>query len=232
MNQDPTRIKEMFAKVAPKYDLANDVLSLGIHHLWRKKLVQLSGATPGQSVLDCATGTGDLAIEFKKVVGASGSVIASDFCAEMLESSPAKAQKNRTDIRFEVADVVNLPYKDSQFDFVSISFGIRNVGDVQKALREMYRVCKPSGKVMILEFGQLDLPLLGSAYQFYSKHVLPTIGGWVTGQKEAYSYLQKSSAEFPCRDRFLQTMTAAANFKNLKWHSLSFGIAYIYEGTK
>lgn len=228
---DPEIIRSMFSKVATNYDKANSVLSVGIHHLWRSKLVKLSQAKAGQSVLDCATGTGDLAIAFKKAVGLTGKVIGTDFCIEMLEPAPQKALRENLEIKFEQADVTKLQYSDKQFDIVSISFGIRNVSDPVKALKEMARVCKPGGKVMVLEFGQMSLPVVGPAYKFYSEKVLPIIGGWVTGQKEAYNYLQKSSAAFPCREQFLDLMKQSEAFSQMEFVPVSFGIAYIYVGT-
>lgn len=227
----PEKIRSMFSKVAKNYDRANSVLSVGIHHLWRKKLVQLSGAEKGSQVLDCATGTGDLAIEFKKAVGAQGMVIGTDFCKEMLEPAPAKAAAHNLQIQFEQADVLNLPYSDKKFDVVSISFGIRNVADPLKALQEMARVTKSGGTVMVLEFGQVDTPVIGPLYNFYSEKVLPVLGGWVTGQKEAYQYLQKSSAAFPCKQDFLDLMAKSGSFSKTEFHSLTGGIAYLYKGT-
>ncbi len=229
---NPEIIRSMFSKVAQEYDKANSVLSVGIHHLWRKKLVQLSQVKLGMKVLDCATGTGDLAIEFKKSVGPEGHVIGTDFCAEMLESAPNKAQSQNLEIQFEQADVTKLPYPDHEFDIVSISFGIRNVGDPLKALQEMARVCKPNGKVMILEFGQMRTPVIKDLYQFYSEKILPVLGGWVTGQKEAYDYLQKSSAAFPCREEFLSLMKKSNFFSKMNYIPVSFGIAYVYTGIK
>lgn len=228
---NPEIIRSMFSKVAENYDKGNNVLSMGVHHLWRKKLVKYSGAKPGQKVLDCATGTGDLAIEFKKTVGSSGEVVGTDFCAEMLIPAPGKAQKLNLDIKFEQADVTQLQYADASFDISSISFGIRNVGDPVKALREMARVTKSGGHVMVLEFGQVNVPLFGSIYNFYSQNILPKIGGLVTGQKEAYDYLQKSSAAFPCREGFLALMNESEAFSKCEYISLTGGIAYIYMGT-
>lgn len=228
----PEIIKQMFSQVASKYDQANQVLSFGVHHLWRKKLVALSSAKSGSKILDCATGTGDLAIEFKKVVGHTGEVIGTDFCEGMLATAPLKAKQKKLQINFEVADVMNLPYADQTFDVVSISFGIRNVQDPQKAVQEMFRVTKPGGKVLILEFGQVDMPVFGPLYNFYSRQILPFIGGIVTGQREAYRYLQTSSFAFPCRENFLKLMNQAAAFSQIKYTSLSGGIAYIYQGTK
>ncbi len=228
---NPEIIRSMFAKVAANYDKGNNVLSMGIHHLWRKKLVKYSGAKAGDKVLDCATGTGDLAIEFKQQVTTTGSVIGTDFCVEMLGPAPGKAQERGLDIKFEQADVTQLQYADNSFDICSISFGIRNVGDPVKALQEMARVTKPGGKVMVLEFGQVNIPLFGSIYNFYSQNILPKIGGLVTGQKEAYEYLQKSSAAFPCREEFIKMMKDSGSYSDCEYISLTGGIAYIYKGT-
>ncbi|WP_415064191.1 bifunctional demethylmenaquinone methyltransferase/2-methoxy-6-polyprenyl-1,4-benzoquinol methylase UbiE [Bdellovibrio sp.] len=228
---NPEIIRSMFSKVAANYDKGNNVLSMGIHHLWRKKLVKYSGAKLGHKVLDCATGTGDLAIEFKKTVGSSGDVIGTDFCAEMLIPAPGKAQERGLDIKFEQADVTQLQYADNSFDICSISFGIRNVGDPVKALKEMARVTKPGGTVMVLEFGQVNIPVFGTLYNFYSQNILPKIGGLVTGQKEAYEYLQKSSAAFPCREEFLGLMKDSGAYAHCEYTALTGGIAYIYKGT-
>lgn len=228
---NPEIIRSMFAKVAANYDKGNNVLSMGIHHLWRKKLVKYSGAKAGDKVLDCATGTGDLAIEFKQQVTATGSVIGTDFCVEMLGPAPGKAQGRGLDIKFEQADVTQLQYANNSFDICSISFGIRNVGDPVKALQEMARVTKPGGKVMVLEFGQVNIPVFGTLYNFYSQNILPKIGGLVTGQKDAYEYLQKSSAAFPCREEFIQMMKDSGFYTDCEYISLTGGIAYIYKGT-
>ncbi|MGZ3691269.1 MAG: bifunctional demethylmenaquinone methyltransferase/2-methoxy-6-polyprenyl-1,4-benzoquinol methylase UbiE [Pseudobdellovibrio sp.] len=227
---NPEVIRSMFSKVASKYDRANSVLSVGIHHLWRKKLVQLSQAKTGDQVLDCATGTGDLAIAFKTVVGTQGRVVGTDFCVDMMETAPAKAAEKNLEIKFEQADVTQLQYTDKQFDIVSISFGIRNVSDPVKALTEMARVTKPGGRVMVLEFGQMTTPVIKDLYNIYSEKVLPALGGMVTGQKEAYDYLQKSSAAFPCRDEFLALMKKSNCFSEMSFVPVSFGIAYIYTG--
>lgn len=221
----------MFSKVAANYDKGNNVLSMGIHHLWRKKLVKYSGAKAGDKVLDCATGTGDLAIEFKKSVGSAGQVVGTDFCAEMLIPAPGKAKERGLEIQFEQADVTQLQYADKSFDICSISFGIRNVGDPVKALKEMARVTKSGGTVMVLEFGQVNIPVFGPLYNFYSQNILPKIGGLVTGQKDAYEYLQKSSAAFPCREEFLDLMKESGGYSHCEYTSLTGGIAYIYKGT-
>ena len=175
----------MFASIAGRYDVTNSVLSLGIHHIWRNKAVRVSGAKKGDHVLDCATGTGDLAITLKKKVGDSGYVKGTDFCQEMIDPAPAKASKKGLVIDFEVADAMNLPYADKEFDISSISFGIRNVDDPLICLREMARVVKPGGRVVVLEFGQ-PKGVMSWPYRFYSKYIIPFIGGLLTGNRDAY----------------------------------------------
>ena len=229
---DAARVQAMFSEIAGRYDAANDFLSLGVHHLWRRKLVKLSQAKSGDKVLDCATGTGDLALEFKKTVGTAGEVIGTDFCAPMLEHAPAKAEKLGLKVKFELADVTKLSYLDASFDIASISFGIRNVQDTAKGISELARVVKPGGRVMILEFGQIKGVVFGGLYRVYSKHILPRLGGLVTGKQEAYRYLESSSNLFPSGEDFANLMRSSANFSKVEYWPVSFGIAYIYRGTK
>ena len=223
------KIRSMFGEIAGGYDLANTVLSGGIHHLWRKSLVRWSKARAGQSVLDCATGTGDLALEFKTAVGPTGSVIGTDFCAEMLEHAPAKALKKSLEVKFETADVTALPYANDTFDIASISFGIRNVQDPLKGLSELARVVKPGGVVMVLEFGRPSVPGFRQIYDVYSTKVLPIIGGWITGRSQAYRYLQTSSAKFPCGKEFTELMDKTNQLALCEYRTLTFGIAYMYK---
>ncbi len=224
------QVRSMFNDIAANYDLANTVMSAGVHHLWRKALVVWSDASRGQRVLDCATGTGDLAIAFKAVVGAEGTVVGTDFSPGMLGPAPAKAAKRGMDIKFEQADVTMLPYADDSFDISSISFGIRNVENPLKGLSELARVVRPGGIVMVLEFGQPQIPGLRQVYNFYSKHLLPKVGGWVTGRRQAYEYLQDSSAQFPCREGFVDLMNQTGRFSRIDYRPVSFGIAYLYKG--
>jgi demethylmenaquinone methyltransferase/2-methoxy-6-polyprenyl-1,4-benzoquinol methylase len=223
------QVQQMFASIAPAYDRTNSVLSLGIHHIWRKETVRVSGAKSGMSVLDCATGTGDLALEFKKAVGENGNVLGTDFCPEMMETAPAKSKAKHLHVDFEVADAMNLPYPDHTFDIACISFGIRNVDDPSIALKEMARVVKPCGKVMILEFGQ-PKGLMGALYEWYSRYIIPFIGGLLTGNKEAYQYLPKTAAQFPCREDFLKLMNNTGKYVESSYQELTFGIAFLYKG--
>jgi len=226
-----TEVRDMFASIARRYDTANEVLSLGIHKGWRRAAVAISGAKPGMRVLDCATGTGDLALEFKRAVGASGEVIGTDFCAEMLEAAPGKAARAGLDVKFAVADALALPYVDGEFDVASIAFGIRNVDDPVRCLREMARVLKPGGSVVVLEFGQ-PRGAFGALFRAYSRGVMPVVGGLLTGNRAAYEYLPKTAASFPAGDRFLALMREAGVFIATEAHPLTFGTAYVYRGVK
>ncbi|MEX0944682.1 MAG: bifunctional demethylmenaquinone methyltransferase/2-methoxy-6-polyprenyl-1,4-benzoquinol methylase UbiE [Balneolaceae bacterium] len=224
------KVKNMFADIADDYDRINSILSFGVHNAWRKKTVLESGAKPGDRVLDCATGTGDLALEFKKTVGHEGTVLGTDFCKEMIEHAPGKAEKRQLVVDFEVADAMNLPYDDNSFDIASIAFGIRNVDDPLVCLQEMGRVVRPGGRVVVLEFGQPN-GVLKIPYQIYSKHVMPAIGGWISGNREAYTYLPETSAKFPAGDKFIEMMEQSGAFGECRAEKLTGGIAYLYIGT-
>lgn len=223
------KVRSMFADIAEDYDRVNTVLSFGVHHAWRAKAIQQSGAKSGDHVLDCATGTGDLAIEFKKAVGDEGYVMGTDFCAPMIEPAPGKAAKKGLKIDFEVADAMNLPYEDNRFDIASIAFGIRNVDDPVVALKEMARVVKPGGRVVVLEFGQ-PKGLLKYPYNLYSQYIMPAVGGLLTGNREAYTYLPRTSATFPAGKKFLKLMEQAGSFRDEWSVKLTGGIAYVYVG--
>ena len=190
--------------------------------------VRFSGAAPGNSVLDCATGTGDLAIAFRRKVGESGSVVGTDFVPEMIELARAKAPE----LTFEVADVTALSFPDSTFDIASISFGIRNVNDPRRGLAEMTRVLRPGGRLIVLEFGQPPNRLFRAVYDWYRRQILPRVGGAITGRREAYEYLEASAAAFPSGDAFVQLMRESASFASIDAKPLTFGIAWLYRGVK
>ena len=224
-------VRQMFSSIATRYDVTNEVLSFGIHRLWRRKAIRLSGAKPGDAVLDCATGTGDLAIAFKHTVGGDGRVVGTDFCPEMLESAPAKAAREGLEIEFAVADAMDLRgYADNSFDVASISFGIRNVDDPVQCLKEMARVVKPGGRVVVLEFGQPN-GLYGGLFRFYSKVLMPFVGGLLTGNRAAYQYLPRTAAAFPAGEKFLELMDRSGAYRKRAAHPLTFGTAYVYVGT-
>ncbi|RKH08141.1 MULTISPECIES: bifunctional demethylmenaquinone methyltransferase/2-methoxy-6-polyprenyl-1,4-benzoquinol methylase UbiE [Corallococcus] len=225
-----TEVRQMFSSIAPRYDVANEVLSFGVHRLWRRTAVKLSQAKEGSQVLDCATGTGDLALAFKRKVGPTGRVVGTDFCPEMLESAPAKAAKAGLEVEFQVQDAMALTLPDNSFDVASISFGIRNVDDPVKCLQEMARVVRPGGRVVVLEFGQPTGPY-GVLFRFYSKTVMPTVGGLLTGNRAAFQYLPRTAAAFPAGERFLSLMDQAGAYSERAAHPLLFGTAYVYVGT-
>jgi len=226
----PEAVNDMFAAIAPRYDLVNTVLSFGMHHLWRRKVVKLSGVGQGDNILDCATGTGDLALIFKRKVGLSGRVVGVDFCAPMLKLAADKADRKGLELHLKQTDVLDLPFDDGEFDCASIAFGIRSIDDRAGCLREMARVVKSGGRVLVLEFGQPRGRLFGPLYRWYSKHALPRLGGLLSGNHEAYAYLPKTAATFPDGTRFVDLMDQACVFCDIKALSLSGGITWIYIG--
>ncbi len=225
------QIRDMFDQVAPRYDRANQVLSLGVHRRWRKRLVQEAAAQSGMHVLDCATGTGDLAFAFKRTVGDGGSVRGLDFSPRMIELAKTKDNTIKYPVDFMVGDVLSLPFADNSFDIASIAFGIRNVDEPVTGLKEMARVVRPGGRVAVLEFGQPDGAIFSRIYRWYSNRVIPTIGGWITGTPASYRYLTESSASFPAGEQFVDLMNKSKSFSAISVTPLTFKIAYIYIGT-
>ncbi len=216
----------MFNSLAKNYDVANDVLSFGMHRIWKKELVsKIPNAK--QKVLDCATGTGDIAILIKKRSPKS-EVTAIDFSEKMLDQAPSKAAKaGFKDIKFLVADILKLPFGDSTFDQITISFGIRNVENLLGAIAEFERILKPQGVLHVLEFGQPENSTWSKLYSSYHRKVLPVVGGVITGNPKAYSYLNQSSEEFPSGESFIKQFPPMT-WKGIETTSLLGGIAYIY----
>lgn len=225
------RIQAMFGSIAGGYDRANSVLSGGVHHRWKRECVRWADVKPGDSVLDLATGTGDLALEFRKAVGVEGRVVGLDFTAEMLVVAREKAQRFAS-LEFVQGDAQKLDLPSASFHVTSIAFGIRNVERPLDALKEMVRVLKPDGRLMVLEFGQPPNKLWNQVYEFYSRKILPRVGSLITGNRAAYEYLEDSSRKFPCGEAFLDWMRQAGEFKSLEFHALWGGIAYLYKGVK
>ncbi len=226
----PEKIQAIFASVAHGYDRANDAMTFGLARRWRRELVRWSGVRHGESVIDCATGTGDLALEFKSAVGPQGRVVGTDFCEEMLVHAREKSKARHTTVEWSVADAQNLPFEDNTFDVASMAYGIRNVQDPLKALSEMARVVKKGGRVLILETGDSPALMVKPFVQFYFHKVVPRLGGWITGERRAYEYLSQSSQGFPSRERFLELMKSTGRFSDVQYRSLFFGASFIYNG--
>jgi demethylmenaquinone methyltransferase/2-methoxy-6-polyprenyl-1,4-benzoquinol methylase len=220
----------MFAGIAARYDLANGVLSLGLHRQWRRALVRLSGLSPGDCVLDCATGTGDLALALARRVGHGGYVLGTDPCAPMLELARRKAARFDLPVLFQLADLLRLPYAPGAFDAATAAFGIRSVADPLRALNEMARVVRRGGRVLVLEFGLPQRRAWRSLYGFYSRYIIPPLGGLITGERSAYEYLHSTSATFPCGKAFLQLMRQTRAFSEAQGFALTGGVVYLYRG--
>ncbi len=219
----------MFGRIAHRYDRANTVLSLGVHHAWRKRAVNAAAVAPGDHVLDVACGTGDLTFALLKAVG-EGSVVGSDFTPEMLDVARAKAEARGANVTWQQADAQDLPFGDDEFDAATIAFGIRNVDDPVQGMREMHRVVRPGGRVVVLEFGQ-PRGAWGHMYRWYSRHVMPRIGGLITGDRAAYEYLPATAAAFPAGEDFVALMQEVGAWHDLTAQPLTGGIAWIYAGT-
>lgn len=218
-------VQNMFQDIASRYDLANDVLSLGTHRLWRKTAVQFSGIKPGMKVLDLCCGTGDFSSASARIVGTSGSVMGMDFAPEMVELAKKKYPK----IQFIVGDALTIPFADRSFDAVTVAFGIRNVDDHLHCLREINRVLLPGGIAVVLEFGRPFIPGWRLVYDAYSRHLMPAIGAILTCNRQAYEYLPRTARTFPSGEEFLALMTEGG-FTKARMKPLFGGIAYVYVG--
>lgn len=223
----------VFHSVAPNYDLMNDVMSFGLHRLWKQFTIREAALRPGQTVLDVASGTGDLARTFAKQVGSTGKVIMTDINDAMLQVG-----RNRlTDagilgnIECVQADAECLPFPDNYFDCVTIAFGLRNVTDKPAALRSMYRVLKPGGKLLILEFSHATSPMLGKLYDFYSFNIIPKMGEFVANDRASYQYLVESIRMHPDQET-LKTMMLEAGFDEAEYFNLTGGVVALHKGKK
>ena len=240
-NSNQTKIKEnqktagevrhIFSSIADNYDKANKAITLGMDQSWRKKLVTFSEAPQTACILDCGTGTGALAFEFQRQLGSLAQITGVDFCEEMLTKAREYAQQNQTfkNIRFQQADVQNLPFLDNSFDVSVIAYGLRNMTDPVLALKEMARVTRSTGKVMILETGDRPFLLVYPFFYLYFRYVVPYLGGWITGQRSAYHYLQKSSKGFPSRGALLKMVRQTGCFSHCEYRTLFFGASFIYK---
>jgi demethylmenaquinone methyltransferase/2-methoxy-6-polyprenyl-1,4-benzoquinol methylase len=226
------QVHSLFSGVAGNYDQLNTLISFGIHHRWRRALVRWSQAKPGDSVLDLATGTGDLALEFKRQLGPSSKVLGTDFNLEMLKTAPEKAKSQGLEVQFEQADATQLVYESGRFDIVSISYGIRNVDDTARAVREMHRVLKPGGRLMILETGHAVNPLLHGIFRIYFKHIMPRIAALLGGDLRSYQYLESSASSFPSGEQLVALIRANGPFSEVFARPLLGGVSWMYRATK
>jgi demethylmenaquinone methyltransferase / 2-methoxy-6-polyprenyl-1,4-benzoquinol methylase len=222
-------VQAMFDSIASRYDLLNRVLSMGVDKGWRVAAAKAVLENAPKSVLDVATGTGDFAIAIQKLAP-SAKVIGSDFAVKMLEIARVKAKAQQLEIPFEQGDALELPYADSSFEAVSCSFGFRNFADFKRGLEEFHRVLQPNGRCVILEFPPPPKNLLGQVYTLYFKHILPLIGGLVSGRPEAYKYLPESVIAFP-EPQILAALMQEVGFE-ARYTILTAGLAAIHVGIK
>lgn len=227
------KVAEVFHSVAAKYDIMNDLMSLGIHRLWKRFTVEMSGARPGQQVLDIAGGTGDLARAFHRLVGPSGRVVLADINSSMLMVGRDKLLDVGVagQIEFVQANAECLPFAPGSFDLVTIAFGLRNVTDKQAALNSMYQSLKPGGRLLVLEFSKPVHEPLAKVYDAYSFSLLPMMGKLVANDAESYRYLAESIRMHPDQDT-LKGMMEKAGFERCDYHNLTGGIVALHRGFK
>ena len=225
------QVEQMFDNISGKYDELNHILSMGIDVGWRKKVVKKVGATKPETILYIATGTGDLAIMMAKSTQAK--ITGFDLSAGMLEVGKNKVAEQKLDDRIEMiqGDAENMPFADNSFDCITVAFGVRNFENLKKGLDEIYRVLKPGGKFIILEFSQPESFPMKQLYGFYSKNILPRIGKKISKDESAYTYLPESVKAFPYGEE-MKNILKNSNFTKTTDKKLTFGIASIYEGLK
>ncbi|MEM9101399.1 MAG: bifunctional demethylmenaquinone methyltransferase/2-methoxy-6-polyprenyl-1,4-benzoquinol methylase UbiE [Pseudomonadota bacterium] len=229
VNDKQKKVGEVFHSVAAKYDLMNDLMSAGIHRLWKQYTIQRSGARKGQTILDLAGGTGDLTSQFSRIVGPQGAVHLSDINASMLSTGRDKLtdQGQVENIHYTLANAEYLPFSDNTFDVITIGFGLRNVTYKDKALNAMYRCLKPGGRLLILEFSKPTNEWFEKFYDFYSFHILPKIGSIVTRDENSYRYLAESIRMHPDQPT-LQQMAIEAGFDECDYTNLTGGIVALH----
>lgn len=226
------RVRGVFTSVASRYDIMNDVMSGGVHRLWKDAMMDWLAPRRGQRLLDVAGGTGDIAFRFLKRAG-GGHATVLDLTESMLVEGRKRAEAARMaeSLDWVVGDAMALPFDDASFDVYTISFGIRNVTRPAEALREAFRVLRPGGRLMVLEFSQLPNPLMQKAYDLYSFNVIPRMGQAIAGDRDSYQYLVESIRRFPDQETFLG-MIREAGFENAKYRNLTMGVAALHSGWK
>jgi demethylmenaquinone methyltransferase/2-methoxy-6-polyprenyl-1,4-benzoquinol methylase len=224
-------VGEVFSSVANRYDLMNDLMSMGMHRLWKRFAVAHAGVRPGHRVLDLAGGTGDLSARLARETGATGLVVCGDINGSMLRVGRDQLLDRGVTghVQFVQCNAELLPFAEGQFDAVTIAFGLRNVTDKQRALNAMQKVLKPGGRLVVLEFSQVVLPMLRRLYDAYSFNVLPRLGQIVAGDRNSYQYLVESIRRHPPQAE-LASMMGAAGLERVDWCNLSGGIVAVHRG--
>ncbi|WOX04119.1 bifunctional demethylmenaquinone methyltransferase/2-methoxy-6-polyprenyl-1,4-benzoquinol methylase UbiE [Microbulbifer pacificus] len=227
------RVADVFHSVAARYDVMNDLMSGGIHRLWKRFTIELSAARPGQTILDIAGGTGDLTARFSRIVGPTGKVVLADINASMLKVGRDRLLDRGIAGNVETvqADAQYLPFPDNTFDCITIAFGLRNVTDKDLALRSMLRVLKPGGRLLVLEFSKPQSKLLEKVYDQYSFRLLPFMGKLVADDAESYRYLAESIRMHPDQET-LKDMMSDAGFVDCEFHNMTGGIVALHKGIK
>ncbi|MCJ8312930.1 MAG: bifunctional demethylmenaquinone methyltransferase/2-methoxy-6-polyprenyl-1,4-benzoquinol methylase UbiE [Saccharospirillaceae bacterium] len=227
------KVAEVFHSVAAKYDIMNDVMSFGVHRLWKRFTIELSGVRVGQTVLDIAGGTGDLAYKFSKKVGPTGKVVLADINDSMLKVGRDKLTDRGVinNMEFVQANAQYLPFEDNTFDLITIAFGLRNVTDKDMALESMFRVLKPGGRLLVLEFSKTNNPVLSKIYDTYSFSILPKLGQLIANDSESYKYLAESIRMHPDQET-LKSMMQNAGFERCSYHNMTGGVVALHKGYK
>ena len=224
-------VNAVFSKVAGRYDLMNDLMSAGLHRLWKDELINTLAPPKSAhpfSLIDVAGGTGDIAFRFLDAVGAGGQAVICDISLEMIEAGKTRGRSDKP-LAFVQGNAEALPFEPSRFDAYTIAFGIRNVTHIDAALAEAFRVLRPGGRFLCLEFSSVEMPLLDTLYDAYSFNAIPALGQLVAGDAEAYRYLVESIRRFPDQERFAQ-MIRHAGFERVRYRNLTGGIAAIHSG--
>ncbi len=231
-NEKAGMVHGVFSNVASKYDVMNDVMSVGIHRLWKDAMMDWLAPRTGQRLLDVAGGTGDIAFRFLKRAKSADAVVL-DMTENMLIEGRKRAEAEALEQHLDwvVGDAMALPFEDNSFDVYTISFGIRNVTRIEDALSEAYRVLRPGGRLMVLEFSQLPNPAMQKAYDAYSFNVIPRMGQLIANDSESYQYLVESIRKFPDQDRFAQ-LIGDAGFERVNYRNMTFGVAALHSGWK
>lgn len=232
-SQKASKVAEVFHSVAAKYDVMNDLTSFGVHRIWKRYTIERAAARPGQTILDIAGGTGDLTAKFSKIVGTQGKVVLADINQSMLKVGRNKLVDSGIvgNVEYVQANAECLPFPDNYFDRITIAFGLRNVTEKEKALESMYRILKPGGKLLVLEFSKPALPALSKVYDAYSFSLLPAMGKLVANDAESYKYLAESIRMHPDQDSLKQLMLEAG-FDEVEYTNLTGGIVALHVGKK